>query len=96
MHRLWTIPELLQIIFDHLDCLIRNATLNRLANVNQQLSAVAIPLLWKNLSGTEPLLRLLSGCYDKGLLRKLKEGNPPDVRTYLMASLNSTTNSHFQ
>jgi hypothetical protein len=79
MHRVWTIPELLQLIFNHIHWLVRNTSLARLARVNRQLSAIAIAMLWRRLDSTGPLLHLLSGCYDAELLQKLDEGKSHDV-----------------
>jgi hypothetical protein len=87
MHRVWTIPELLQLIFAHLGGLERNVALARLARVNRQVSATAIPLLWKTLQNTTPLAGLLTGCYDKEFLRKLKEGEDNAVRRLLLKLL---------
>jgi hypothetical protein len=87
MHQVWTIPELLQLIFAHIGGLERNVALARLARVNRQISATAIPLLWKTLYDIAPLAGLLIGCYDEEFLRKLKEGEDSAVRRLLQQLL---------
>jgi hypothetical protein len=60
-HRIFTIPELLHLIFSAL----AHDDFFHLALVNRQFYAIAIPLLWKFSRSIVPLLKLL--CDDNTL-----------------------------
>ncbi|KAG9018115.1 hypothetical protein FRB90_012203 [Tulasnella sp. 427] len=66
MNRLWTIPELVTMVFDSLE----SSDLARLARVCRQLWECAIPLLWKEPFGPNPLFRIWSMEQRKQLVMK--------------------------